>query len=67
MCASLAGVLLAIEHLSHTRISLEPLTGAQAVSNTENGITAKVVREPASLPSKSAAETKPIDKTPASH
>ncbi len=67
MCASLAGVLFAIEHLNHKKITLEPFTGARAEQVMENGITAKVRREPASLPAESAVETKPVDKNPASH
>lgn len=67
MCASLAGVLLAIEHLNHTRITFEPLTGAHATTKTETGITAKVIRDTASVPEKSAGETQPVDKNPASH
>lgn len=67
MCASLAGVLLAIEHLNHTRISFEPLTGAHATTNTENGITAKVLRETAAVPAKDAGAAQPVDNNPASH
>ena len=64
MCASLVGVLLAIEHLNQKEISLDAFTGARA-DTMEAGITATVRREmPLPQP---AGERKPIDKTNPNH
>jgi hypothetical protein len=67
MCASLAGVLFAIERLNHKKITLEPFTGARAEEVMESGITAKVRRAPSSVPADGALETKPVDKNQGSH
>ena len=69
MCASLVSVLLAIEYLNKSKISLEPFTGAQAEStkSADSGISVKVLREMPSLPAKDASPAKPIDKNQAPH
>lgn len=61
MCASLVGVLLAIEHLNKSKVRLDAFTGAHAESSNEDGISATVRREmPASPQDKSARN--PADK-----